>query len=453
MSGESGDLQRPDGNRGFPARPAGGPARRAHAIGATSPWTAGSDAAWWREDSATTAGTSAPPWRAEPAVPPVPVASLTPATPGPLDAPKPVVTETPTDEIPAVTAITDEIPAVTAGTTDELPNVTDTDELPAVTNGSSGPGGSTPGRARQTYEAGHRADRARVSALSPAQPPQPAPAHSAQSEEAAGAAAKTADAEQPGAPMKAARRHRASGSDSRATATSATTTTDAPAGPAEAEPETSTEEAAAFWLPVEEVAHGGNAWTQHMRGGRAPGRGPLGNNRVTRPGKPRKQPRSPAVGLVSLVLLSLVAAFFAWVSVEPLWLAVGHGKAGSATVTRCTGDGVQQRCVGTFTAASGGFTTERVPLLGVENRQRAEGTQVAARMIDADARNAYVGSGADGLHLRWALGLSLVLLCGLCLVWGTGALRLPDPRSRRLSTIAALAAPMLVAVGFFAAAF
>ena len=42
-----------------------------------------------------------------------------------------------------------------------------------------------------------------------------------------------------------------------------------------------------------------------------------------RPGQTRRGTGSPR-GLVALVLLALLAAFFAWVTAEPLWLAAGH---------------------------------------------------------------------------------------------------------------------------------
>ncbi|MEV0395866.1 hypothetical protein [Polymorphospora rubra] len=213
------------------------------------------------------------------------------------------------------------------------------------------------------------------------------------------------------------------------------------AGPADDDP---------FWLPVEEMpGDGTQGWpTQRMRGGRrrlepaAPRRG-----KIPRP------PRRPIAGLASLVVLALVATFFAWVSAEPLWLALGRGNDGTATVTSCAGNGVGQRCEGAFTSAGGTFTTESVRLLGVAEDQRNAGTRVSARMVDADSGTAYVAGDPTTLHLRWALGLTLVLLCGVGIVWATGALRLTDRRSRRLATLTSLAAPLLLTIGFLAATF
>jgi hypothetical protein len=138
------------------------------------------------------------------------------------------------------------------------------------------------------------------------------------------------------------------------------------------------------------------------------------------------------------------------VSAEPLWLAVGHGDRGSATVTRCTGSGVAQRCAGEFTSADGTSST-RVALLGVAGEQRRAGAVVTARMVDADSRQAYVEVHGLGLHLRWGLGLLLVLLCGAGIAWATGATRLESRQARRRAVLASLAGPLLLALGFFVA--
>jgi hypothetical protein len=151
-------------------------------------------------------------------------------------------------------------------------------------------------------------------------------------------------------------------------------------------------------------------------------------------------------------VFALLATFFAWVSAEPLWLAVGHGDKGTATVTECTGNGVSQRCLGEFTAAGGAFTAERVRLLGV-GEQDGTGTTMTAKMVGSDSGRAYVDAASGVLHLRWGLGMGLVVLCGLGIVWATGALRLEDSRSRRRATLAGLAAPLLVAIAFLAATF
>ncbi len=164
-----------------------------------------------------------------------------------------------------------------------------------------------------------------------------------------------------------------------------------------------------------------------MRVGRP--RGPQQPTRTT----VRKAPlplRPVRHGLAAMVALALVGSFFAWVSAEPLWLAVGHGESGTAIVTGCTGAGVGQRCHGSFAAADGRFTAEGVRLLGVSDEQRAAGTAVAARMVGADSGTAYV---ADGVVCTCAGCLGLLLRARLRDRHRLGApapLRLADRRSR-----------------------
>ncbi|HEU5108765.1 MAG TPA: hypothetical protein VFT95_09430 [Micromonosporaceae bacterium] len=224
---------------------------------------------------------------------------------------------------------------------------------------------------------------------------------------------------------------------------------------AHAEPERATDEPP-FWMPVEEIPRqpatgqepGPALWpTPRMRAGR-PGsvhRSVLARGRTAVPPSPR--PTGPALAV--LVLLSLCAAFFAWVSAEPLWLAVGHGDRGTAVITRCTGSGIGQRCVGEFRAAD---FTATVALLGVDDGQRRVGGTVDARMVDRDSRRAYVGDDHLALHLRWAIGLTLVLLCGGGIAWATGANRLADRGSRRRAVLGSMVGPLLLTVGFLAAA-
>jgi hypothetical protein len=185
-----------------------------------------------------------------------------------------------------------------------------------------------------------------------------------------------------------------------------------------------------------------------MRGGR---HGSLHRSAVAagRPAPP-PAPRRTGRALVALVVLSLCAAFFGWVSAEPLWLAVGHGDRGTATVTRCTGGGVGQRCVGEFRGPDG--FTARVTLLGVGGEARRSGTAVPARMADRDSPQAYVGDDRLALHLRWIVGLLLVLACGAGIAWATGATRLADRRARRRAVLGSLAGPLLLTVGFLVAA-
>lgn len=164
-------------------------------------------------------------------------------------------------------------------------------------------------------------------------------------------------------------------------------------------------------------------------------------------------PRKPAAGLLTLLAFALVAAFFAWVSAEPLWLAVGHGDRGTATVTRCTGDGVTQRCTGVFTADGGAFTVPGVALLGVDGAERAQGAVVPARMTSRESRQAFVGGSDLTVHLRWAIGVLLVLLCGLGIAATTGAGRLETAPARRRAVLISLAGPLALLVGFLAVSY
>lgn len=163
-------------------------------------------------------------------------------------------------------------------------------------------------------------------------------------------------------------------------------------------------------------------------------------------GHPRR-PRSPAAGLTWLVVLGLLAAFFGWFSAEPLWLSLGHGVPGTATVVSCSVHGIDGRCAD-FTPTSGAFPATRVTLLGLG--RVATGQQVAARMVSPRGWQAYGGDPA-GLYLRWIPGLVVVLLCGLGIAWGTGAARLPG-RRRMVAVLASVAGPVLLAAGLFAAA-
>jgi hypothetical protein len=175
----------------------------------------------------------------------------------------------------------------------------------------------------------------------------------------------------------------------------------------------------------------------------------VGTRRRTRKGVIRK----PAPALLALITLALVATFFAWVSAEPFWLAVGHGDRGYATTTACSGSGVAQRCAGRFDAADGSFAVTRVALLGVAGGERARGVVTPARMVGADSRMAYLGDTGLLVQLRWILGFVLVLMCGYGIAGLTGARRLDDPRARRLTILTSLFAPIVLLVGFLAAAY
>jgi hypothetical protein len=180
----------------------------------------------------------------------------------------------------------------------------------------------------------------------------------------------------------------------------------------------------------------------------------------TPPSRPAPKPDSPvrgnsALGLTGLVLFALLAAFFAWVTAEPMWLAMGHGDDGRATVLQCVGSGVSQRCVGDFTSESG-TVVERVALLGVDQAALAgqgEPAQLTARMVGARSDQAYVGSALRGLHLRWVVGFALAMLCGLGIALSTGAIRFTERRARRAAIATSFAAPLLLLVGFLAASF
>ncbi|AGZ46220.1 hypothetical protein [Actinoplanes friuliensis] len=166
-----------------------------------------------------------------------------------------------------------------------------------------------------------------------------------------------------------------------------------------------------------------------------------------------RDPRRPAPGLFGLVALGLVAAFFAWVSAEPFWLAVGHGDEGAVTVSACTGSGVTQRCSGQFIAASGAYRVDDLALLGVDPAQRATGSTAPARMVSSESRQAYVGDTGVLVHLRWALSFVLVLLCGLGIAGLTGARRLETARARRGALLMSMAGPLVLLGGFLFVAY
>jgi hypothetical protein len=209
----------------------------------------------------------------------------------------------------------------------------------------------------------------------------------------------------------------------------------APARPAASEPEPSAaataeevEDQTPFWMP----------WHPHW---------PIFPARTPR----HPPPRRPAFGLFALVVLGLVAAFIAWVSAEPLWLAIGHGDQGTATATHCSIEGSPYECV-VFTATGGRYVAEDVTLLGTEHGHLRQGTWVAAEMVSAHSSRAYAVD-ATGLRLRSAAGLVALLLCGLGIAWATGANRLEPPAVRRAAFLACLGAPLLLALGFLAATF
>ncbi|MEV0154873.1 hypothetical protein AB0H57_14160 [Micromonospora sp. NPDC050686] len=202
-----------------------------------------------------------------------------------------------------------------------------------------------------------------------------------------------------------------------------------------------------FWAPIEEVHWDGTPLRAEPASGRE--RAPAGG----RDARPTRSPRppDPPRGLAVLVALSLVAAFFGWVSAGPFWLAVGHANEGTVVIGNCTGAGLSQRCRGIFTAEGERFVAHGVRVSGVPRERASTGAALPARMTGADADTAYADRGA-GRHLRWLLGLLLVLACGAGIARWTGATRLPEPRARRWAVAAAVGGPVLISAGFLAAA-
>lgn len=150
-----------------------------------------------------------------------------------------------------------------------------------------------------------------------------------------------------------------------------------------------------------------------------------------RPAAEKPALRDPARGLPLALLIGLVAAFIAFVSAEPFWLASGVGSTGTATVIRCG-----HQCTARFTPDDGSFAAT-ARLVGVEPAKRKPGARVEARMLHPDSEVAYAGSVA-GLHLRWLIGLALVLGCGAGVGAVTGVPRLRQEGPQRLAVLWAL---------------
>ncbi|MGC4757323.1 hypothetical protein [Micromonospora trifolii] len=203
----------------------------------------------------------------------------------------------------------------------------------------------------------------------------------------------------------------------------------------------------AFWAPIEQVHWDGTP----VRKDAAPAR--LRGFRLARRRAPSRTPPppDPLPGLAALVALSLVAAFFAWVSAGPFWLAVGHARTGTVVIDDCSGGGLTQRCRGIFTAENGRFIAHGVRVSGVPVEGNAAGTSLPARMTGPDSGTAYADVGV-GRHLLWLPGLLVVLACTAGIVRWTGSARLPGRRHRRWAVAAAVAGPTLITVGFLAAA-
>ncbi|MGX7669769.1 hypothetical protein [Plantactinospora sp. DSM 117369] len=208
-----------------------------------------------------------------------------------------------------------------------------------------------------------------------------------------------------------------------------------------------------FWLPIEEVHWDGTPVQPTPRTWYGRPKDPAAAATRRRVPRPPKPPRNPALGLAGVILCSLVASFFAWVSAEPFWLAVGHGELGTATVQTCTGHGLGQHCRGTFSADSGSVRVHDIRLVDVGAAHREFGSRFTARMTGADSGKAYVGAGTGLLHLRWVLGFGMVLLCCVGAGWTSGALRLVERRNRHTAALVSVAGPLLLAAGFLAGAY
>jgi hypothetical protein len=176
-----------------------------------------------------------------------------------------------------------------------------------------------------------------------------------------------------------------------------------------------------------------------------PPESPTATRRTRRPAGPR----APLVGLLALIVFGLLATFFAWVTAEPLWLAVGHSSRGTATVIHCDGHGLGLRCQARFSASAGAVTAAHVQLVGAPARGLPDGATIKARMVSRSGRIAYAGD-AGGLALRCALGLLLVLVCAVAMALVAGVHRLENRRARWYTLAGTVAGPVALLVGMLA---
>ncbi|MFD0582586.1 hypothetical protein [Dactylosporangium darangshiense] len=160
-----------------------------------------------------------------------------------------------------------------------------------------------------------------------------------------------------------------------------------------------------------------------------------------------RAPRGPLAGLGAMMIVALLAGFFAWTSAEPFWMDMGHGVRGTAEVTACEGSGVLRRCVADF-AAPGRETVDGAQLMGLD---AAPGTSVDAEMVPG-GRIAYAGN-PSGLRVRWATGLGLIVLCGIVLAWLTGGWRFDRLRDRLTAWGLTALAPLVLGAGIVLAAY
>lgn len=160
----------------------------------------------------------------------------------------------------------------------------------------------------------------------------------------------------------------------------------------------------------------------------------------------RKLPRKPAVALTAMVLFGLLSGFFAWISAEPFWLAVGHSQAGVAVVTECTGAGTTRRCYASFTDRNGLVISTRATLVGAKRKQLEPASTLTARMVGENGRIAYAGTDR-GLRARGLVGLLALLVCGALLAWLSGAGRLPTRANRTVAYLISMVGPLLLFAG------
>jgi hypothetical protein len=160
-----------------------------------------------------------------------------------------------------------------------------------------------------------------------------------------------------------------------------------------------------------------------------------------------KEPRSAKVALPMVVVLALIAAFIAWVSAEPFWLSVGHDIEGTVTVNECEAAGFAPRCEGEFVPEQGSVKLPGVRITG-DAQAKQSGETIAAQAVSLSSGTVYVGDQL-GLVLRWGIGLVLLLVCGLCIAWVTGAWRWHG-RARTVTVLVSLAGPVLLWFGALA---
>lgn len=206
------------------------------------------------------------------------------------------------------------------------------------------------------------------------------------------------------------------------------------------------------WLPIEKAHWDGTPIRTEEQPSALTRWAAAWRDRAWRRRRPRAvRQRDPLPGLTGLLVLTLLATFFAWVSVEPFWLAVGHHTAGSV-VAECTGSGIGQRCRGVFVAADERFVAHGVRVSGLDAGPSATVGPVPARMTGPEGATAYADP-RGVLHLRWLLGFTLVAACAAGIIRVTGTAGLSGRRARRWAVALAAGGPAMVAAGLLVAAF